>query len=191
MIVEKVLYFSVNHVSGIRGVTYRLVQGVVKNIIPAVASTNAVIAATCVTEAFKLASSCCSTLNNYMVFNNVDGVYTYTYEAEKKDDCFVCSPFFRVKYMDLPHDGMKLNEFIEFLSGLQYQMKNPGIVAAFAERNRTLYMSGVPSIEEMTRDNLKKSLKELNIINGTKLIVTDVTRPTPLEIVIRFSEINN
>lgn len=67
----------------LQGVTYRLVQGVVKNIIPAVASTNAVIAASCATEVFKIATSCCVPLNNYMVLNVVDGIYTYTYEAER------------------------------------------------------------------------------------------------------------
>lgn len=71
-------------VLGITGVTYRLTQGVVKRIIPAVASTNAVIAAACSTEVFKLATSACTPMNNYCVFNDSDGIYTYTYEQEKK-----------------------------------------------------------------------------------------------------------
>jgi ubiquitin-activating enzyme E1 C len=70
--------------SGIIGVDYKLVQGVVKNIIPAVASSNAAIAAACTTEVFKLATSICKPLNNYMVFNNADGIYTYSYPNEKK-----------------------------------------------------------------------------------------------------------
>ncbi|CAL8139232.1 unnamed protein product [Orchesella dallaii] len=69
---------------GITGVTYRLTQGVVKRIIPAVASTNAVIAAACATEVFKLATSCSIPMDNYMVFSDVEGIYTYTYKAEKK-----------------------------------------------------------------------------------------------------------
>ena len=59
--------------TGIQGVTYRLAQGVVKHIIPAVASTNAVIAAAVALEAFKIASSCATTLDNYLVFNDTDG----------------------------------------------------------------------------------------------------------------------
>ena len=65
--------------------------GVVKRIIPAVASTNAVIAAACATEVFKLVSSAANPLSNYVVFNDVDGVYTHTFEAEKKTDCLACS----------------------------------------------------------------------------------------------------
>ena len=95
---------------GIRGVTYRLTQGVVKRIIPAVASTNAVIAAACAMEVFKLASSCCANhLQNYMVFNDSCGIYTYAYEPEKKDDCMACSQ--TVKDIQISGDA-KLQEFI-------------------------------------------------------------------------------
>jgi len=56
----------------------------VKHIIPAVASTNAIVAAACSTEVFKLATNCCLPLNNYMMFNDTDGIFSYTFAAEMK-----------------------------------------------------------------------------------------------------------
>lgn len=170
---------------GIQGTTYRLVQGVVKNIIPAVASTNAVVAAACATEVFKLATSCCVPLDNYTVFNDVDGVYTYTYQAERKEDCLACSQV--PKTLEIPGPEAKLQDVITVLcESPKFQMKSPGLTAIIDGKNRTLYMPTVASIEEKTRVNLKKSLAELGLEDGSQLMVADSTSPNTLVIILKF-----
>jgi ubiquitin-activating enzyme E1 C len=52
---------------GIAGVTLPLAQGVVKGIVPAVASTNAIVSAACVLETLKAITMCSQGLNNYMM----------------------------------------------------------------------------------------------------------------------------
>eukprot|EP00088_Acartia_fossae_P008337 TRINITY_DN1397_c0_g1_i1.p1 TRINITY_DN1397_c0_g1~~TRINITY_DN1397_c0_g1_i1.p1 ORF type:complete len:455 (-),score=124.27 TRINITY_DN1397_c0_g1_i1:432-1757(-) len=163
---------------GIQGVTYRLTQGVVKNIIPAVASTNAVIAAACTTEVFKLATSCCNPLNNYMVFNDADGIYTYVYEQERNPNCVACSN--RSQPLVFNKDA-KLKDVIDHLvNSPSFQMKGPGITTSIEGKNKTLYMQTVPSIEEKTRPNLKLSLEELGLHDGCQLVVADSTSPSPI-----------
>jgi ubiquitin-activating enzyme E1 C len=90
----------------IEGVTWSLTQGVVKNIIPAIASTNAIIAgklgsctrgrallnqlASCCNEAFKIATSSAAYLDNYFMLIGTDGVYSFTFQHQQRPDCPVC-----------------------------------------------------------------------------------------------------
>ncbi|CAN6452864.1 unnamed protein product [Victoria cruziana] len=77
---------------GISGVTYSFTQGVVKNIIPAIASTNAIISAACALEALKIATGCSKTMSNYLTYNGVEGLHTKVTEFVKDKDCLVCGP---------------------------------------------------------------------------------------------------
>ncbi|XP_068671161.1 NEDD8-activating enzyme E1 catalytic subunit-like isoform X2 [Montipora foliosa] len=169
----------------IQGVTYRLTQGVVKHIIPAVASTNAVIAAACALEVFKLVSSCCNPLNNYMVFNDTDGLYTYTFEAEKKEDCAACSQ--RPHILTFPED-VTIKSVIDFFhESPTYQMKAPSLTTMIDGKNKTLYIQSVKSLEEKTRHNLPRKLKEIGLTDGQEIVIADSTTPKPIICKIQFA----
>jgi NEDD8-activating enzyme E1 len=189
---------------GIQGVTYRLTQGVIKNIIPAVASTNACIAAICASEVFKLATSCSQLLNNYIVFNQADGIYTYIFEAEKKQECLACNRS-APKYLEFKETD-KLQDIIDFLCNhMDYQMRSPAITTQLNVRTinilfvklkyfrfilkgkpKTLYMASIKSIEELTRPNLEKTLNELSLTNGQELLVADSTTPNTIAFYLKF-----
>uniref|UniRef100_A0A8C7LU24 NEDD8-activating enzyme E1 catalytic subunit n=1 Tax=Oncorhynchus mykiss TaxID=8022 RepID=A0A8C7LU24_ONCMY len=161
----------------ITGVTYRLTQG--EN------THSAILNSACATEVFKIASSAYIPLNNYMVFNDVDGLYTYTFEAERKENCSSCS--------QVPQDlhfspSAKLQEVLDYLTeNASLQMKSPAITATLEGKNKTLYLQTVASIEQRTRPNLSKSLKELGLLDGQELAVADVTTPQTLLFKLSFT----
>ncbi|XP_016943386.2 nedd8-activating enzyme E1 catalytic subunit [Drosophila suzukii] len=171
----------------ITGVTYRLVQGVVKHIIPAVASTNAAIAAACALEIFKLATSCYDSMANYLNFNDLDGIYTYTYEAEKSENCLACSNTPQSLPVEDPNTTT-LEDVIKLLcDSPRFQLKSPALTTVMKDgKRRTLYMSTVKSIEEATRKNLTQSLGELGLQDGQQLTVTDVTSPSALTLQLKY-----
>ena len=153
----------------ITGVTYSLTQGVVKNIIPAIASTNAIIAASCCNEAFKIATSTNPSLgpeDNYMMYSGNDSIYTYTFKHEKKPDCPVCGNLAR----DLEVDPtLTLDEFIQSLAVRpEAQLKKPSI----RSEAKTLYMQSPESLRLKTAPNLEKKVGDL-VVDGEEIGVSD------------------
>jgi NEDD8-activating enzyme E1 len=146
----------------------------------------AVIAAACATEVFKIATNCYEMLNNYMVFNDVDGIYTYKFEAMKKSDCLACSSIPKTISISNP-SSMTLQDLIDLLcNDADFQLKNPALTTNIDGSNKTLYMSAVKSIEEQTRPNLTQSLHELNLVDGQELMVADATNPNTIVVKLKF-----
>uniref|UniRef100_A0A671QRB4 NEDD8-activating enzyme E1 catalytic subunit n=1 Tax=Sinocyclocheilus anshuiensis TaxID=1608454 RepID=A0A671QRB4_9TELE len=124
-------------------------------------------------------------LNNYLVFNDVDGLYTYTFEAERKDNCTACSQV--PQKLQFPPSA-KLQEVLEYLTeNASLQMKSPAITATLEGKNKTLYLQSIASIEERTRPNLCKTLKELGLADGQELAVADVTTPQTVLFKLNFT----
>lgn len=66
-------------------------------------------------------------------------------------------------------------------------MKSPAITATLEGKNRTLYLQSVTSIEERTRPNLSKTLKELGLVDGQELAVADITTPQTVLFKLHFT----
>jgi ubiquitin-activating enzyme E1 C len=76
---------------GIEGVTYSLTLGVIKGVIPAIASTNAIIAAATVLEAIKYLSGCSKMLDNNFLYLGHEGLNSITDRYERNDECMICN----------------------------------------------------------------------------------------------------
>ncbi|KAG8903291.1 hypothetical protein FRB99_003476 [Tulasnella sp. 403] len=163
----------------IEGVTWSLTQGVVKNIIPAIASTNAIIAASCCNEAFKIATTAAPFLNNYWMLIGTDGVYSYTFEHERKPECPVCGG----EVMDAEiGKEWTVEKLIEWLTEKQtIQIKKPSLSLGA----KPVYFQAPPQLEEATRPNLEKKVSEL-IPEGGEVTVTASTLPFTLTLRVTY-----
>ncbi|RLN24243.1 hypothetical protein C2845_PM07G06320 [Panicum miliaceum] len=139
---------------GISGVTYSLTQGVVKNIIPATASTNAIISAACALEAFKLISGCSKNVSNYLTYNGLEGTHIKVTEFVRDKDCLVCGPGTLIEQ----DTSSTLAEFIKMLE------EHPKLrisKASVTHEGNNLYMQSPEVLEQMTRPNLCLPMFEL------------------------------
>ncbi|KAJ1836132.1 NEDD8 activating enzyme [Coemansia sp. RSA 2706] len=165
----------------IAGITFSLAQGVVKNIIPAIASTNAIVAAACVNEAVKLITSCNQYLDNSMLYTGDDGVYFLAYPLFQSEACIVCGQ----KSGSI--GALSTSTLEDLITALKehgtFQLKAPSLTFG----DTSLYFQNPKMLEEQTRPNLAKSLKDL-FDSGSTLTVTDPTLPTSLRITVNFTD---
>lgn len=127
-----------------------------------------------------------------MVFNDVDGAYSYSFEYERKPDCLACSGAPRAvevraeqalnalitslmeRYVEMAqgsnghtkksHTQLLLTKSLWlYRFSDEFQMRGPGLTTVVGGKNKTLYMQKPEALEEATRKNLDLSLAGLFI----------------------------
>src|SRR5690606_2123244 len=98
--------------------------------------------------------------------------YTYTFEHERKDGCPVCGE----QNTPVPVRAKRhwtLQEFINVLpENPQVQAKKPSL----RSQGKSLYLQAPKQLEEATRPNLEKKLRDL-VEEGDEVVVTDAGLP--------------
>eukprot|EP00817_Percolomonadidae_sp_ATCC50343_P000065 CAMPEP_0117426576 /NCGR_PEP_ID=MMETSP0758-20121206/6644_1 /TAXON_ID=63605 /ORGANISM="Percolomonas cosmopolitus, Strain AE-1 (ATCC 50343)" /LENGTH=405 /DNA_ID=CAMNT_0005211791 /DNA_START=216 /DNA_END=1433 /DNA_ORIENTATION=+ len=147
---------------GIKGVTYRFTQGVIKHIIPAIASTNAIIASACTNEALKYATAMAGLIDNYMTYAGDEGINTYTYAPTKKEECPVCSEDAPPKEIKV-NGTMTLRDFMDYLNEEpSLQLKKPIISFYDDDENRKIvYDLTTPQYSTITNSQLDKPIQDI------------------------------
>mmetsp|Transcript_25356 Transcript_25356/g.83349 ORF Transcript_25356/g.83349 Transcript_25356/m.83349 type:complete len:436 (-) Transcript_25356:758-2065(-) len=158
---------------GIPGVTLSHTQGVVKNIIPAIPSTNAIVAAACALEVVKIATMCSQGMNNYMMYTGGHGVYTHTVAYDRDSECIACSPGVPLEV----EETATLQQVLEILvARYPDKLRAPSVSCG----SSNLYMQGV--LEAETRPNLARPMLELLGSPTATLVVNDKLLAGPLRV---------
>lgn len=170
---------------GILGVTYQLTQGVVKNIIPTIASTNAIIAGICTQETLKIMTMCSTGLNNMVMYMGGDSIYSLASCYEKDPSCIICSP----PVVVLISWDVTLEEFLQILTQHD-RLKDHISAPSISYGHANLYMRG--ALEHMTRENLSKRLCDLMDcanpgINSSILTINDKQLSVPIKVKVNFN----
>ncbi|KAG5456444.1 MAG: E2 binding domain-containing protein, partial [Olpidium bornovanus] len=119
--------------------------------------------ASCCLEALKIATLCGPRLDNYMMYSGTDGIYTYTFQHQRLEDCAVCGR----------------QEITANVS--RALLKRPSLRTA----SRSIYMPAPPSLELATRPNLEKPVSEF-AQEGEIVSVTDALLPIALSLTVQY-----
>lgn len=151
-------------------INFRFTKGIVKNIVPAIASTQAIIASMCATEAIKYLTGTAPRLNNSIMFvgDAITGAYLENYLYERKEDCEACSK----KIIKIPIiEGETVKELMNRITK-DYDYD----VSALSSASTKIYLRIMAS----THGNLEKPIMSL-VKEGEFLTATSRTKQESFE----------
>jgi len=167
----------------VKEVTFKLTKTVLKNTMPAIASTNALVAAIAVHESFKLCTGSAPPLSNYVRWNGKRGIFTSNQKFLKNEKCTVCG---KASYTFPVDPTVTLEKFFEILKeDLRFQFQAP--TASVSQTGDILYIRRPPMLEKAYHGNLEKPLNQL-IKDGDTLNVTDSSLQSgSVQLTIKFN----
>jgi len=166
----------------IPGVTLMHTQGVIKNIIPAIASTNAVVAAACANETFKIITNCAPFLDNNLMYMGGQGVYAPTFKYERNPQCLISGESIVLSAAPSLTLTLLMEQMAE---DARLRLKSPSISVADGKKGDMLYMRG--PLEEHYKANLDLPLSDL-FDSGATLNVTDPGVPSSVKVIVDFAD---
>jgi len=129
-----------------------LTLGVVKKIIPAVASSNSIIAGICTNEVLKILTGCSLVMDNYLQYMGHSGIYSHTVSYEREKGCPICSSTPQTIKL---RKSMKLKELVQILKEKPFDLPNPSIIDDVGN-----YLVP-PVMKELHADKLEKTFEDL------------------------------
>eukprot|EP00924_Labyrinthula_sp_SR-Ha-C_P001026 maker-scaffold_7-snap-gene-11.39-mRNA-1 protein AED:0.25 eAED:0.25 QI:145/0.5/0.33/1/1/1/3/0/444 len=168
---------------GIEGVTWDLTNSVLRNIVPAIASTNSCIAAACVTEAFKYCTYSGQILNNYFLLLGNCGINTTSYSLDKSEGCPVCN---RTQISMTMVSNAAFSEFVENLKR-RFSLEDGSFI--LRSKEKVFYQMNIPQLKVTTKSILNVQLQKL-FDDSILLYLTSVVLPQDaIEIVLKLEAV--
>jgi ubiquitin-activating enzyme E1 C len=169
----------------IEGVTKSLTKGVTKRIIPAVASTNALIASAMVNEAFKIATYSNPVMSNYFMYMGQTGINCQTFAYERRPECLVCGN--QEMHVITLSSTESLGDLIQrLIEDPKLMLTKPSLSCKMS--GNVVFMQNPPSLRKQLEYKLDRQLSELRQMNefDTDLTVTDPALQRHITIRIEF-----
>lgn len=138
----------------IEGVTYSLTMGVTKNIIPAIASSNATIASLQATEALKLVTGCSKAIHNNTLVTCRESLSASIIAFDKLDKCEACS----IPLLITVKKANTLNEIMQLISD-KYEFPRDDITFISTTQLLTLFGKKQKDYLEWSYEKLVKEGK--------------------------------